>query len=74
LPRFVTSDGRTVVDLITLSATGSGRDGQWFRITCNGWFYAEVRTCTALGQLVDLAELREVLVRTLRRGLLSLRW
>lgn len=63
MPKFVTSDGRTVVETIRLSLTGTGRDGQWFRIKHNGFFYAEVRTCAELGQLINLADLRELLAR-----------
>jgi hypothetical protein len=65
LPRFVTSDGRTVVDVISLTLTGTGRDGRWFRIRHDGYFYAEVRTCAELGRLVNLADLRELLLRLL---------
>jgi hypothetical protein len=64
LARFVTSDGRTVVDTIRLSLTGTGRDGHWYRIKHDGFFYAEVRTCAELGRLVNLADLREVLAES----------
>jgi hypothetical protein len=50
------------VETIRLSLTGTGRDGHWFRITHRGFFYAEVRTCAELGKLVDLADLKEVLL------------
>ena len=67
MPRFVSSDGRTVVDLITLSLTGSDRDGKWLRVTRDGWFHAEVRTCAELARIVDLADLRETLACLLSR-------
>ena len=43
MARFITSDGRTGVDEISLSLTGTGRDGHWFRVTRDGYFYADVR-------------------------------
>lgn len=51
--------GATVAHLITLSQTGRGRDGQWFGIRHDGWFFAEVRTCAQLCELVNLPDLRE---------------
>lgn len=61
MPRFISGDRRTVVELINLSLTGTGRDGRWFRVTRDGFFIAEVRTCAELGRLVNLADLSEVL-------------
>jgi hypothetical protein len=31
--RWVSSDGRWRVDLIRLTQTGTGRDGEWLRVT-----------------------------------------
>jgi hypothetical protein len=57
--RFVTGDGRTRVDAISLSATGTGRDGEWLRVTSDGFFVGQVRSCRDLAKLVDLADLKE---------------
>lgn len=59
--RYVNSDGRTVVDLIRLTLTGTNKDGEWFRVSRDGWLVGRVRTREQLARLVDLADLREAL-------------
>jgi hypothetical protein len=59
--RYVAPDG-TQVDVITLSATGRGEDGQWLRVTGSyGEFRGMVRTPEELSTLgINVAELEEV--------------
>ena len=51
----------TVVDVIRLTLTGTNQDGEWFRVSRDGWLIGRVRTCRELARLVDLADLREAL-------------
>jgi hypothetical protein len=44
-----------------LSETGTGRDGEWIRITQHGYFVAEVRAVEELARYVDPAELEVAL-------------
>jgi hypothetical protein len=36
--RWVSSDGQWVVELVHLTATGNGRDGDWVRVSHRGFF------------------------------------
>jgi hypothetical protein len=59
--RFVSSDGKTVVDVIRRSCTGTGHDGEWFQVRNeNGIFAGEAKTVAELGRLVRLDDLQEV--------------
>jgi hypothetical protein len=55
--RFTSADGDWVVDVIRLSLTGDGRDGECFRVSRCGFFVAEARTLEELGRYVDPARL-----------------
>jgi len=58
--RWISSDGRWVVTLIQLTATGDGRDGHWLRVTANGFYVGEARDWDGVTQLgVDISDLRE---------------
>jgi hypothetical protein len=57
--RWLSRDKRWRVDLIRLSCTADNRDGERFRIACDGYFLAECRTVGELAAFVDLAELEE---------------
>jgi hypothetical protein len=50
--RYRSKDGCWTVTPISLSLTGTGRDGDWLRVSYPGMFVAEVRT------LAELAEYR----------------
>jgi hypothetical protein len=53
-------DGTTVVEVVRLSCTGKGRDGEWLRVRRHGYYVGEVRTVGELAGLgIDLADLRE---------------
>lgn len=41
--RWLTADGQWVVDVISVSATGTRLDGVWLRIRQHGFFAGEVR-------------------------------
>jgi hypothetical protein len=46
-------DGQWVVDVITLTATGTNRDGAWLRIKRWGCHIADVRTIDELCDYVE---------------------
>lgn len=51
-------DGTTIVDVIRLSCTGTGRDGEWLRVRRGGYHVADVRTVAELVSLgIDLTDL-----------------
>jgi hypothetical protein len=58
MTRYTTPAGARV-DVITRSLTGTGRDGQWYRVTGpHGDYAGEARTTDGLAALgIDLAEL-----------------
>jgi hypothetical protein len=56
--RVRSCDGQWIIDVIRLSLTGTGRDGEWLRISRSGIHVADVRTVDELAGYVDLAELR----------------
>jgi hypothetical protein len=41
--RWVSADGQWVIDVISLTLTGTSRDGTWLRIRHHGFFAGEVR-------------------------------
>lgn len=55
--RVRSADGDWVIDVVRLSLTGTGRDGEWFRLSRRGWFVAELQSVAELAELVDLATL-----------------
>lgn len=57
--RLISSDGEWVVDVVCLSLTGSGRDGEWLRISRRGLHIADVRTVDELARYVEIAELHQ---------------
>lgn len=57
--QFRSRDGRWRVDLIKLTCTADNRDGERFRVACDGYFLTECRTVAELAKYVDLAELEE---------------
>lgn len=59
--RVRTCNGEWVIDVIRLSLTGTGRDGEWLRISRWGLHIADVRTVDELVQYVDFSELQAVL-------------
>ncbi len=61
--RYTNSDGHTVVDVIDLSLTGTGRDGTWFRVKQYGFFAGEVRTRAELVKLIGHAAVNELHMR-----------
>jgi hypothetical protein len=62
--RWMSSDGKWVVALVTLTATGNGRDGDWLRVSHRGFFVGEARDWDGVAGLgVDIADLRETLGR-----------
>jgi hypothetical protein len=65
--RWVTADGRWVIDVIRLSATGTNRDGTWLRVRYCGFLAGEVRRWEDLGQFpFDVSDLRgELMQRSL---------
>jgi hypothetical protein len=62
LPRvaqLVTGYKTTVIVVIALTATGTGRDGDWLRVSRHGMHVADVRTVAELAGLgIDLADLQ----------------
>jgi hypothetical protein len=51
-----------VVELVHLTATGNGRDGDWLRMSHRGFFAGEARDWDGVARLgVDIGDLREVL-------------
>jgi hypothetical protein len=54
--RVRSADGEWVIDVIRLSLTGTGRDGEWLRVSWWGWFVAELRSVAELATVVDLAQ------------------
>jgi hypothetical protein len=50
-------DSWCVIDVIRLSLTGHGREGEWLRIRRWGIHVADVRTVAELAKYVDLAGL-----------------
>lgn len=61
--RVGTYDREWIIDVIRLSLTGTGRDGEWLRISRWGIHVADVRTVDELTRYVDLTELCTFLVR-----------
>jgi hypothetical protein len=60
--RWMSSDGNWVVELIKLTATGNGRDGEWLRISHRGFFVGEARDWDGVAVLgADISDLRETL-------------
>jgi hypothetical protein len=57
--RCRSSDGEWVIDVISLTATGTHRDGDWLRIKRWGCHIADVRSVDELREHIDLAELEE---------------
>jgi hypothetical protein len=51
-------DGEWVIDVICLTVTGTGRDGDWLRISRWGVHVADVRTVAELAEYADLGRLR----------------
>jgi len=58
--RWGSSDGRWVVERIRLSLTGSGRDGEWLRVSEYGYFAGEVRAWSDLAGYLDVDGLQRV--------------
>jgi hypothetical protein len=56
--RFLSSDGRTVVDVVKLSLP-DGSTSERFRVRRFGIFVGEACTVTELGRIVELADLSE---------------
>jgi hypothetical protein len=57
--RSMSSDGKWVVVLVRLTATGNGRDGGWLRVTHCLLFVGEARDWDGVARLgVDVADLR----------------
>lgn len=61
--RWASSEGRWIVDRIHLSLTGTGRDGEWLRVSEYGYFAVKVRAWEDLarfpfdrGELTALAD------------------
>jgi hypothetical protein len=55
----MSSDGKWVVDLVQLTVTGNGRDGDWLRVSHRGFFVGEARDWTGVVRLgVDVSDLR----------------
>lgn len=61
--RVRSRDGEWVIDVVRLSLTGTGRDGEWLRVSRWGCFVTELRSVSELARLVDLATLEEALTR-----------
>jgi hypothetical protein len=56
----MSSDGKWVVTLVRLSATGNGRDGEWLRVSHRLFFVGEARDWNGVARLgVDTGDLRE---------------
>jgi hypothetical protein len=56
----MSSDGKWVVTIVRLSATGNGRDGEWLRVSHRGFFVGEARDWNGVARLgVDTGDLRE---------------
>ena len=54
----MSSDGNWVVELVKLTATGNGRDGDWLRVSHRGFFVE--RDWDGVARLgVDIGDLRE---------------
>jgi hypothetical protein len=51
-------DGECIIDVICLTLTGTGRDGEWLRISRWGVHVADVRTVAELAEYVELGRLR----------------
>ena len=49
-----------MVERIQLSLTGSGRDGEWLRVSEYGYFASEVRVWSDLAGHLDVDDLRPV--------------
>jgi hypothetical protein len=58
--RFVTDDRAWRVDVIHLSCTGTGHDGEWYRVSYFSLFQANVRTVQELEQFFPLHTLTQV--------------
>jgi hypothetical protein len=58
--KWVSSDGQWRVDLVRLSLTGTGRDGEWLRVTEYGFYAGEVRARDDLACYLDPDDLRRV--------------
>lgn len=52
-----------MLDAITLTATGTHRDGEWIRVSRWGFRVADLRSVEQLAALVDLAALEEALLK-----------
>lgn len=55
--RVRSRDGEWTVEVIALSATGTGRDGEWLQITQRTVHVAGVRTVAEVAEHVDLSQL-----------------
>lgn len=71
--RVGTYDREWIIDVIRLSLTGTGRDGEWLRISRRGIHVADVRTVDELTRYVDLTKLCTFLVRQRLVGACMLR-
>ncbi|MGA3155655.1 MAG: hypothetical protein ACLPN6_05950 [Streptosporangiaceae bacterium] len=57
--RLRSADGDWRIDVIRLSLTADGRDGEWLRICHRGFYVAEVRSVRELSRFVKLSDLQE---------------
>lgn len=58
--RWMSSDGDWVVELVRRSASASGRDGEWLRVSHHGFRVGEAKDWDGVKALgVDIGDLRE---------------
>lgn len=58
--RWMSSDGEWVVEMVRRTASGSGRDGEWLRVSHCGFKVSEARDWDGVARLgVDIGDLRE---------------
>ena len=69
--RWGSADG-WAVEVVCLTATPNCHDGQWIRVTCHGYYVADVRDPAEVEQWVRLAELEPEALRAHRA--LALSW
>jgi hypothetical protein len=57
------ASGGWTVEVVHLSVTPNHRDGEWLRVSCRGWWVADVRSVAELEQWFAVADVEPLACR-----------